>query len=202
MLNNGPVRIKQALLSVSDKSELAGFASCLSSSFVHLISTGGTAIFLESNGIRTTEVSVYTGFPEILDGRVKTLHPRVHAGLLAIRDREAHQEELRHHGIGTIDMVVVNLYPFRETAAKPGASFSDVIEQIDIGGPSMIRSAAKNHAYVAVVTDPADYGWIRGELTARGGALSADTRFRLAMKAFALTAVYDDAIARYFAAQA
>jgi len=154
---------------------------------------------LRAAGIRVQDVSEYTGSPEILDGRVKTLHPKIHGGLLAIRDKAEHREQMRHNGIENIDLVVVNLYPFRETAARTDASFSDVVEQIDIGGPSMVRSAAKNHAYVAVVVDPADYPGIIKEMDAQGAEISASTRFRLAQKAFAHTAAYDAAIAAYLA---
>jgi phosphoribosylaminoimidazolecarboxamide formyltransferase / IMP cyclohydrolase len=192
------VPIHRALISVSDKTGLAEFSSLLSSFGVEILSTGGTASFLREKKIPITEVSEYTGFPEILDGRVKTLHPKVHGGLLAMRDKPSHQQQMKEQNIQPIDLVVVNLYPFRETAAREGVSFPEVIEQIDIGGPSMIRSAAKNHASVAVVTDPLDYGWISEELKNRKGALSATTRFILAQKAFAATASYDSAIATYF----
>jgi phosphoribosylaminoimidazolecarboxamide formyltransferase/IMP cyclohydrolase len=166
---------------------------------VQLISTGGTSNFLRERKIPVTDISDYTGFPEILDGRVKTLHPKVHGGLLGMRDKESHRAQMKEQDIRTIDMVIVNLYPFRETAAKEDATFPEVIEQIDIGGPSMIRSAAKNHAAVAVVTDPRDYGWIIEEMKTHGGSLSDATRFILAQKAFASTASYDSAIAAWFA---
>jgi len=182
---------------VSDKTGLAEFAALLASCGVEVISTGGTARALLAAGIPVREISQYTGFPEILDGRVKTLHPRVHAGLLAIRGFESHQAQLRELDIPTIDLVVVNLYPFREVSVRADAPFEEVIEQIDIGGPSMIRSAAKNHAAVAVVTDPSDYGWVGRELRDRNGSLSPTSRFILAQKAFALTAAYDAAIAAY-----
>ncbi|MBP1622643.1 MAG: phosphoribosylaminoimidazolecarboxamide formyltransferase / cyclohydrolase [Acidobacteria bacterium] len=165
---------------------------------VQLISTGGTANFLKENKIPVIDVSAFTGFPEILDGRVKTLHPKIHGGLLGMRDKPSHQAQMKEQGIQLIDMVVVNLYPFRETAAKEGATYPEVIEQIDIGGPSMIRSAAKNHAGVAVVTDPRDYGWLVEEMKTHGCGLSDATRFILAQKAFAATASYDSAIAAYF----
>lgn len=192
------VRIHRALISVSDKTGLAEFSTLLASLGVEILSTGGTAGFLRENKIPATDVSEYTGFPEILDGRVKTLHPKIHGGLLAMRDKPSHQQQMKEQDIQPIDMVVVNLYPFRETAAREGVSFPEVIEQIDIGGPSMIRSAAKNHAGVAVLTDPLDYGWISEELKNRKGELSATTRFILAQKAFAATASYDSAIATYF----
>jgi phosphoribosylaminoimidazolecarboxamide formyltransferase / IMP cyclohydrolase len=192
------IPIRRALISVSDKTGLAEFTNLLNELGVELLSTGGTAGFLREHKITVIDVSDYTGFPEILDGRVKTLHPKVHGGLLAMRDRPSHIEQIKAQNIQPIDMVVVNLYPFRETAARPGATYAEVIEQIDIGGPSMIRSAAKNHSGVAVVTDPRDYGWIAQELRTHKGALSDATRFMLAQKAFAATASYDSAIAAYF----
>jgi phosphoribosylaminoimidazolecarboxamide formyltransferase / IMP cyclohydrolase len=192
------VPIRRALISVSDKTGLAEFSYTLSNFGIELLSTGGTAIFLRERQIPVTDVSEYTGFPEILDGRVKTLHPRIHGGLLALRDKASHHQQMQEQNIQPIDMVVVNLYPFRETAAREGVAYPEVIEQIDIGGPSMIRSAAKNHSGVAVVTDPHDYQWIAEELKERNGALSDATRFILAQKAFAATASYDNAIAAYF----
>jgi phosphoribosylaminoimidazolecarboxamide formyltransferase / IMP cyclohydrolase len=192
------VRIQRALISVSDKSGLAELSKLLHEMKVELLSTGGTAKFLRDQKIPVTDVSDYTGFPEILDGRVKTLHPKIHGGLLAIREKASHQSQMKEQGIQPIDMVIVNLYPFRETAARDGVTFSEVIEQIDIGGPSMIRSAAKNHSGVAVVTDPRDYGWIMAELQASDGSLTDATLFTLAQKAFAATASYDSAIATYF----
>ena len=189
--------IRRALVSVSNKTGLVEFALFLHSHQVELISTGGTARILRDSGIPVIEAGDYTGFPEILDGRVKTLHPRIHGGLLALRDRESHQSQIRQHGIQEIDLVVVNLYPFRETAASPGVSFEEVVEQIDIGGPSMIRSAAKNHAFVAVITDPLDYEWVRQELEANQCNLGEKTRLVLAQKAFRCTAAYDAAIAAY-----
>jgi phosphoribosylaminoimidazolecarboxamide formyltransferase/IMP cyclohydrolase len=196
------IPIRRALLSVSDKTGLVEFARYLHEAGVELLSTGGTATFLRTSGIPVKEVSDLTGFPEILDGRVKTLHPKIHGGLLAIRKNPSHLEQLKKQGIQEIDMVVVNLYPFRETAAREGATFDEVVEQIDIGGPSMIRSAAKNHAGVAVVTDPSDYGWILQELKDHNCRLSAATRFILAQRAFAATASYDGAIAAYFSDRA
>jgi len=193
------VRIHRALISVSNKTGLAEFARFLHEMNVELISTGGTALFLREKSIPVVDVSEYTGFPEILDGRVKTLHPAVHGGLLGMRDKPSHLSQMKEQNIKPIDMVVVNLYPFRETAAREGVAFEEVIEQIDIGGPSMIRSAAKNHAAVAVVTDPSDYGWILDELKAGECSLNDATRFKLAQKAFASTASYDSAIASYFA---
>jgi phosphoribosylaminoimidazolecarboxamide formyltransferase / IMP cyclohydrolase len=192
------IHIRRALVSVSDKSGLAELSTVLHGMGVEVISTGGTANFLRERKIPVVDISEYTGFPEILDGRVKTLHPRVHGGLLAIREKPSHQAQMREQDIQPIDMVVVNLYPFRETAAREGSTYAEVVEQIDIGGPSMIRSAAKNHAAVAVVTDPRDYGWIMEELKKNDGALSDTTRFILAQKAFAATASYDSAIAAWF----
>ncbi len=192
------VRIERALISVSDKSGLTEFARFLHEIGVELISTGGTAKRLRENNIPVVDVSEYTGFPEILDGRVKTLHPVIHGGLLAMREKTSHQEQLRQQKIRTIDMVVVNLYPFRETAARQDATFPEVIEQIDIGGPSMIRSAAKNHKNVAVVTDPSDYEWVIDAMKKHNSSLSDSDRFHLAQKAFRSTAAYDSAIASWF----
>ncbi len=189
-------QLHRALLSVSDKTGIVELARALCARGVEILSTGGTAKQLRSEGLPVIDVSSYTGFPEMLDGRVKTLHPKVHAGLLARRDSEAHLAALERAGIGTIDIVVVNLYPFEATVADPACRFEDAIENIDIGGPAMLRSAAKNHAAVAVVVDPADYASLLDEIGARG-ELSADTRFRLAAKAFAHTAAYDGAISNY-----
>jgi phosphoribosylaminoimidazolecarboxamide formyltransferase/IMP cyclohydrolase len=191
--------IRRALVSVSDKTGLERLAKYLDENKVEILSTGGTAKFLKGLGIQVVEVSDYTGFPEILDGRVKTLHPRVHGGLLAIRSNPSHQQQMQTQNIEPIDMVIVNLYPFREVAARASSTFPEVVEQIDIGGPSMIRSAAKNSSFVAVVTDPRDYGWILEELRAHDCSLGAATRFLLAQKAFAHTASYDGAIAGYLA---
>ncbi len=191
-------RIERALISVSDKTGLVELSQSLHEMGVQLISTGGTAKFIREQDIPVIDISEYTGFPEILDGRVKTLHPKVHGGLLGMRDKASHQAQMKEHDICAIDLVVVNLYPFRETAAREGATYPEVIEQIDIGGPSMIRSAAKNHAGVAVVTDPRDYGWILEELRTHAGELGDSTRFILAQKAFAATASYDSAIAAWF----
>ena len=185
--------VRRALLSVTDKAGLAEFAKGLAALGVELISTGGTARTLRDAGLPVRDISEVTGFPEMLDGRVKTLHPRVHAGLLAIRANAAHMAALKKHDIAPIDMVVVNLYDFASVAAKPDAHLEDLVENIDIGGPSMIRGAAKNWQDVAVVTDPADYAPILDEL--KNGCLSRDTHWRLMTKAFALTARYDAAIA-------
>ena len=186
------ITIRRALLSVSDKSGVVDLARALAAQGVELVSTGGTAKALRDAGLPVRDVAELTGFPEMMDGRVKTLHPTVHGGLLAVRDDPAHAASMEEHGIGAIDLVVVNLYPFEATVAK-GAARDEVVENIDIGGPSMVRSAAKNHAFVAIVTDPADYALVAG-----GTTTLADRRL-LAAKAFATTAAYDGAIARWFA---
>jgi phosphoribosylaminoimidazolecarboxamide formyltransferase/IMP cyclohydrolase len=188
-------KIHRALLSVTDKTGLADFARQLTALGVELISTGGTAKLLRESGIPVRDISDLTGFPEMLDGRVKTLHPKVHGGILHIRDNAQHRAAVAEHGIEPIDMVVVNLYAFEKTASKPGAEFHDIIENIDIGGPSMVRSAAKNFQDVAIVTSPDDYDAIAKEMQANGGSLSLQTKWRLAQKAFATTAAYDSAIA-------
>ena len=192
------VKISRALLSVSNKTGLAELGQALARHGVELVSTGGTAKALRDIGLEVRDISDLTGFPEMMDGRVKTLHPKVHGGLLAVRDDPAHAEAMTAHGIGAIDLVVVNLYPFAQTVAC-GAGRDEVIENIDIGGPSMVRSAAKNHAYVAIVTDPADYGELIEALDGAGGMTSLDLRRRLAAKAFAATAAYDAMIASWFA---
>ncbi len=192
--------IKQALLSVSDKTGIVDFARGLARLGVGLISTGGTARLLKDAGLKVTEVADHTGFPEMLDGRVKTLHPKVHAGILARRDSPGHMSALKQAGIPTIDLVAINLYPFRETVARADCKLPDAIENIDIGGPALIRSAAKNYGHVAVVTDPADYEAILAELAAANGAVGAETRFRLAQQAFSHTAAYDGAISNYLTA--
>jgi phosphoribosylaminoimidazolecarboxamide formyltransferase/IMP cyclohydrolase len=188
-------RIQRAILSVTDKTGVVEFARKLAGMEVELISTGGTAKLLRDSGIKVKDVSELTGFPEMLDGRVKTLHPKVHGGILHRRENPSHRMTVAEHGIQPIDMVVVNLYAFEKTAAKPGVHFEELIENIDIGGPSMIRSAAKNFQDVAVVTSPADYDTIAEEMASHGGELSQPTRWRLAQKAFATTAAYDSAIA-------
>jgi phosphoribosylaminoimidazolecarboxamide formyltransferase/IMP cyclohydrolase len=192
------VKIARALLSVSDKTGLAALGRALARHGVELVSTGGTAGALREADLEVRDVSDLTGFPEMMDGRVKTLHPMVHGGLLAVRDDPAHAEAMAAHGIGAIDLVVVNLYPFVQTVAR-GAGREEIIENIDIGGPSMVRAAAKNHAFVAIVTDPADYAELIEALDAGGGATSLDLRRRLAAKAFAATATYDAMIASWFA---
>jgi phosphoribosylaminoimidazolecarboxamide formyltransferase/IMP cyclohydrolase len=191
---------KQALISVSDKRGVLELARGLSGLGFGLLSTGGTARMLMEAGLQVTEVGEYTGFPEMLDGRVKTLHPKVHAGILARRDLPAHLEALARAGIPTIDVVVVNLYPFVQTVARPDCTLEEAIENIDIGGPTMVRAAAKNYRHVAVVTDPADYDELLSELAASGGGVSLATRFRLACKAFSHTAAYDSAVSNYLTA--
>ncbi len=188
-------KIQRAILSVTDKSGLVEFARKLQALKVELVSTGGTAKMLRDSGIAVKDISELTGFPEMLDGRVKTLHPKVHGGILHRREDSGHRAAVAEHGIPAIDLVVVNLYAFEKTAAKAGVDFEEIIENIDIGGPSMIRSAAKNFQDVAVVTSPADYESIAEEMSRSGGALSKETKWRLAQKAFAMTAAYDSAIA-------
>ncbi|RVT43657.1 bifunctional phosphoribosylaminoimidazolecarboxamide formyltransferase/IMP cyclohydrolase [Sphingobium algorifonticola] len=192
------IPIKRALLSVSDKTGLAELGAALAAHGVELVSTGGTAKALRDAGLTVMDISELTGFPEMMDGRVKTLHPIVHGGLLAVRDNADHVAAMAAHGIGAIDLVVVNLYPFAAKVAK-GAGREEIIENIDIGGPSMVRSAAKNHASVAIVTDPADYDRLIAEMGEKGGATSYDFRRLLAAKAYAATAAYDSMIASWFA---
>ena len=192
---SGEKRIRRALLSVTDKSGLVEFARTLAGFGVELVSTGGTSRTLREAGLTVKDITDLTGFPEMLDGRVKTLHPRVHGGLLYIRGNKEHEAAVAAHGIEPIDIVVVNLYAFEKTAAHAGTPFGHLIENIDIGGPSMVRSAAKNFEDVAIVTRVSDYSQLAEELKATGGALSRETRWRLAQKAFATTAAYDAAIA-------
>mgnify|MGYP000889180353 FL=1 len=189
--------IKQALISVSDKTGVLEFAQGLAAQGVKLLSTGGTAKMLRDAGLAVTEIGDYTGFPEMLDGRVKTLHPKVHGGILARRDLPEHLATIEQHDIPTIDLVCVNLYPFAATIAKAGVTLEDAIENIDIGGPAMVRSSAKNYAGVAIVTDPEDYAPLLAEMQANGGALQLATRFGLAKKAFTHTARYDSMIANW-----
>ena len=191
-------RTTRALISVSDKTGLIEFARALSDYGIEIISTGGTRLALIAAGLNVTDVSEVTGFPEMMDGRVKTLHPAVHGGLLAIRNNPAHVEAMRTHRIQPIDLVVVNLYPFERTAAR-GADFDDCIENIDIGGPAMIRAAAKNHADVAVIVEPTDYALLLAEFAKHGGMTTLALRRQLSAKAFARTAAYDAAIANWFA---
>ena len=192
--------VRRALLSVSDKTGLVEFAAYLNNKDVELVATGGTAKAIADARLPVREVSDLTGFPEMLDGRVKTLHPKVHGGLLGVRGNAAHESSMAEHGIAPIDMVVVNLYPFEKTMAR-GADFDTCIENIDIGGPAMIRSAAKNHAGVAVIVDPQDYGEVQSDMDGNGGAVSDHLRTILAARAYARTAAYDSAIATWFADQ-
>ncbi|MEO6710053.1 MAG: bifunctional phosphoribosylaminoimidazolecarboxamide formyltransferase/IMP cyclohydrolase, partial [Planctomycetota bacterium] len=194
-------RVRRALVSVSDKTGLENFVRMLVQRGIEVISTGGTHKALRAAGIAVREVSEVTGFPEIMHGRVKTLHPKVHGGILARRDDPSHLGAMKEHGIGGIDLVVVNLYPFESTVAKTGVSREEAVEQIDIGGPSMVRSAAKNHAFVGVVVDPADYGRVLEELEQHDGTLSAKLRRELAVKAFSATASYDAAISGWLFAE-
>jgi len=191
-------QIKRALLSVSDKAGLFPFAQILVKAGVELISTGGTAKALREGGLPVTDLSAYTGFPEMLDGRVKTLHPKIHGGLLYIRNRPEHEAAAAAHGIKAIDLVVVNLYPFEQTVAKPSVKLEEAIENIDIGGPSMLRSAAKNHESVTVIVDPADYAEVAAEIE-KTGSTTLELRRKLAGRVFARTAAYDAHIAKYFA---
>ena len=191
------VKIKRALISLSDKTGIVELAKELKNFGVEILSTGGTAKLLRENNIEVTEVSAYTGFPEILDGRVKTLHPRIHGGLLALRNNPEHLRTLNQHNIGLIDMVVVNLYPFEKTTQKPGVSISEVIENIDIGGPAMLRSAAKNYQSVAVICNPQAYPQVIAELKNNNGALSEDLMRQLGIEVYAHTSRYDAAIHDY-----
>ena len=200
-MTDHPRRVTRALFSVSDKTGLIDFASALAGHGVELVSTGGTAKAIAAAGLKVTDVSDLTGFPEMMDGRVKTLHPKVHGGLLAIRDNKEHADAMKAHGIAPIDLLVVNLYPFEATVDK-GAAFDDCIENIDIGGPAMIRAAAKNHDDVAVVVEAADYQAVLDELAANKGATTLALRRRLAAKAYARTAAYDAAISNWFARSA
>ena len=195
------LQVKRALLSVSDKTGIVEFARGLTELGIEVISTGGTARALMENGIRVRSISELTGFPEIMDGRVKTLHPKLYAGLLAVRDNDEHLAAAEEHAVEFVDLVCVNLYPFERTAAQRGASDEEIIENIDIGGPTMIRAAAKNHAFAAVVVDPSAYEEVLAELREADGRLSLPTRERLAASAFAYTARYDAAISAWFAAR-
>ncbi len=194
------ITVRRALLSVSDKAGIVDFARALHALGVEILSTGGTAGLLAREGVPAIEVADYTAYPEMLDGRVKTLHPKIHGGILARRDLPEHMQTIAAAGVEPIDLVCVNLYPFTQTISKPGCTLDEAIENIDIGGPSMVRAAAKNHAGVAVVIDPADYAAVLEELRANNGALGAATRFNLAKKAFAHTAAYDGAVANYLGA--
>lgn len=199
-MDSDRITIRRALLGVSDKDGLADFARALARHGVELISTGGTRASLETAGLRVKAVEEFTGFPEMLDGRVKTLHPKIHGGILGRRSVPSHQQQMKDHGIEPIDLVVVNFYPFEKTVAKPGVTHDDAIENIDIGGPALVRAAAKNYPDVAIVVDPADYAAITAELDGNAGAVSLATRWRLARKAFARVAAYDSAIANWLGA--
>ena len=199
MTDSGIVQVRRALISVSDKAGIVEFAGALLEMGVELLSTGGTYRLLQENGLAVTEVSDYTGFPEMMDGRVKTLHPKVHGGILARRGVD--EAVMDEHDIAAIDMVVVNLYPVEETVAKPGCSLEDAIENIDIGGPTMVRAAAKNHRFVNIVVNASDYDTIAQEMRSNEGATTLATRFDLAIKAYEHTAAYDGAIANYFGRQ-
>ena len=190
-------KIERAIISVTDKAGVVEFAKSLSKFRVEILSTGGTAKSLRQGGVSVMDISDYTGFPEMLDGRVKTLHPKVHGGLLGMRDNPEHVRVMKEHGIKNIDMIVVNLYQFEKTVAKEGVTLEEAIENIDIGGPTMLRSSAKNYKDVTVIVDPADYALVLKEMEETGGATSIKTRFRLAKKVFHLTHLYDGAIAKY-----
>lgn len=190
-------KIERAILSVTDKTGIVKFAESLSGFGVRILSTGGTARALRDGGISVTDISDYTGFPEMLDGRVKTLHPKVHGGLLGIRDNPEHVKMMKAYGIENIDLLVVNLYQFEKTIRKEGVSLDEAIENIDIGGPAMLRSSAKNFKDVTVIIDPSDYDTVLKEMTELKGATSLKTRFRLAKKVFHLTQHYDGAISNY-----
>jgi len=191
------IKIRRALISVSDKTGIKELGQTLREMGVEILSTGGTALLLKESGIPVIEVSEYTGFPEMMDGRIKTLHPKIHGALLARRDHPEHLRQMENHGIKPIDLVVVNLYPFEKTVARTNCTLEEAIENIDIGGPTMLRAAAKNYLDVAVVTDPQDYSQLIGEMQKSGGKLSLETRFQLARKVFKLTARYDQAISEY-----
>ncbi len=190
-------KIQRAIISLSDKSGIQEFAKELQAFNVEILSTGGTAKVLRESGLKITDISEYTGFPEMLDGRGKTLHPKVHGGLLGIRGNPEHVKKMNEHGIQPIDMVVINLYPFEATVAKPNCTLEEAIENIDIGGPSMLRAGAKNYPYVTVIVDPADYRPILAEMKQSGGVVSKETNFRLAKKVYQLTGRYDKAISEY-----
>lgn len=190
------IKITRALFSVSDKSGIASLAKSLVDHGVVILSTGGTARLLKEEGVAVTSVDSYTRSPEIMNGRVKTLHPKIHGALLGVRDNPEHVEQMKVHGIIPIDLVVVNLYPFKQTIEKPDVTIDDAIENIDVGGPTMIRSSAKNHKYVATVVDPSDYSLIESEI-GKNGAISLEIRKKLAVKAFSHTADYDKTITEY-----
>ncbi len=200
-MSSSLIRIRRALISVSDKTGLAEFAGKLAAHGIEIVSTGGTSKLLRESGLSVKDVSELTGFPEMLDGRVKTLHPKVHGGLLGIRGNAEHRAKMEEYGIEPIDLVVVNLYPFSQTIRKPDVELAEAIENIDIGGPAMIRSAAKNHQDVAVIVDPADYARVSEMLDQTGGSLSAEMRYDLAVSAFTHTAAYDGEISRFLSAR-
>jgi phosphoribosylaminoimidazolecarboxamide formyltransferase / IMP cyclohydrolase len=200
-MENHLIKISRALLSVSEKNGVVEFARALLTHGVEILSTGGTAQLLKLNGLVVTEVAEHTGFPEMMEGRVKTLHPKIHGGILARRDRPDHVRAMEEHHIPPIDMVVVNLYPFAQTVARPGCTMPEAIENIDIGGPAMVRAAAKNHEFVAVVTDPADYPSLIAKMKVTGGQLSFAERYALAAKAFSHTAEYDGMISSWLTAR-
>lgn len=190
-------KIERAIISVTDKTGVVDFAASLSKFKVQIFSTGGTARSLREGGVQVTDISEYTGFPEMMDGRVKTLHPKVHGGLLGVRDNPEHVKMMKAHGILNIDLVVVNLYQFEKTVAREGVTLEEAVENIDIGGPAMLRSSAKNFRDVTVVVDPSDYPVVLKEMENLGGGTSLKTRFRLAKKVFQMTHSYDGAISRY-----
>jgi len=190
-------KIERAILSVTDKSGVVEFARSLAKFGVEILSTGGTAKAMRDGGVQVTDISDYTGFPEMLDGRVKTLHPKVHGGLLGLRDNPEHVKTMKEHGIKNIDLIVVNLYQFEKTVAREGVTLEEAVENIDIGGPTMLRSSAKNYRDVTVIVDPADYEPVLREMESSGGCTALETRFRLAKKVFKLTHEYDGAISRY-----
>jgi phosphoribosylaminoimidazolecarboxamide formyltransferase/IMP cyclohydrolase len=192
------VAVRRALVSVSDKTGVAEFAGRLNGLGIQILSTGGTARLLSEQKVPVTPVEEYTGSPEIMDGRVKTLHPRIHGGILAIRDNQSHRDQMGQQGIEPIDIVAVNLYPFKQTIARPDVTVEEAIENIDIGGPTMVRSAAKNHRYVTIIVDPDDYPVVADEIETNNGVTMA-TRQRLALKAFRHTAEYDTSISEYLA---
>ena len=194
-------KITKAIISVTDKTGIVDFAKSLAGFHVEILSTGGTAGALREGGVLVTDISAYTGFPEMMDGRVKTLHPKVHGGLLGLRDNPEHVKVMAEHGIEGIDLVVVNLYQFEKTVSREGVTLEEAIENIDIGGPSMLRSAAKNFKDVTVIVDPDDYAAVLKEMEASSGETLHSTRFRLARKVFRLTHEYDGAISRYLAEQ-
>ncbi len=190
-------KINTAIISVTDKSGIVDLAKSLAEFDVEILSTGGTAAKMREGGVEVADVASYTGFPEMMDGRIKTLHPRIHGGLLGIRGNADHMAKMQEHGIKPIDMVVINLYAFEKTVAKPDCTLEDAIENIDIGGPAMLRSSAKNHKYVTVIVDPADYDAVLDEMRQNDGNVSEETNFRLAKKVFKLTNDYDGAIFKY-----